>query len=81
MKTIGKTASKTARSEDAKHVTERITTASIGKRLSIRQQTVETHRHNLMQKFQSGNSALLKKTASLVALNKHPGNQSNYRGA
>ena len=40
-------------------VAEGITTASIAKKLYISPQTVETHRHNLMQKLEVNNSASL----------------------
>lgn len=44
-------------------VGEGATTASIASQLFISTQTVETHRHNLMQKFKVNNSALLIKKA------------------
>ncbi len=49
--------------EVLKLVSEGATTAAIAKTLFISPQTVETHRHHLMQKFQVGNSALLVKKA------------------
>jgi len=49
-------------------VAEGITTASIAKKLFISAQTVETHRHNLMQKFQVSNSASLIKRAGEFGL-------------
>lgn len=50
--------------EVLKLVSEGATTASIAKQLFISPQTVETHRHNLMQKFQVNNSASLIKKAA-----------------
>jgi len=54
--------------EVLKLVAEGITTASIAKKLFISAQTVETHRHNLMQKFQVSNSASLIKRAGEFGL-------------
>ncbi len=45
--------------EVLKLVSEGVTTGSIARQLFISPQTVETHRHNLMQKFQVNNSASL----------------------
>nr|WP_068888719.1 response regulator transcription factor [Pedobacter panaciterrae] len=50
--------------EVLKLVSEGATTGTIARQLFISPQTVETHRHNLMQKFQVNNSALLIKKAS-----------------
>jgi len=44
-------------------VSDGATTAAIAKQLFISPQTVETHRHNLMQKFEVGNSPSLIKKA------------------
>lgn len=49
--------------EVLKLVSEGATTAAIAKQLFISPQTVETHRHNLMQKFRVSNSASLIKKA------------------
>lgn len=54
--------------EVLKLVAEGITTASIAKQLFISPQTVETHRHNLMQKFEVSNSASLIRKAGECGL-------------
>ena len=54
--------------EILKLVSEGGTTASIAKKLFISAQTVETHRHNLMQKFEVNNAASLIKKAVECAL-------------
>lgn len=49
-------------------VSDGATTAAIAEKLFISPQTVETHRHNLMQKFSVNNSASLIKKAVTLAI-------------